>query len=73
VEREFNMSPRKPTIDDLDDVDDEDGAVEEEVRQPTDLSLELRHAEDAGLGGSPTNPPDDTGLEDLTDEQEGER
>jgi hypothetical protein len=67
------MSPRKPTIDDLDDVDDEDGVVEDEVRQPTDLSLDLRHAEDAGLGGSPTNPPDDTGLEDLTDGQEDER
>jgi hypothetical protein len=67
------MSPRKPTVDDLDDVDDEDGAVEDEVRQPTDLSLDLRHAEDAGLGGSPTNPPDDTGLEDLTEDQEDER
>jgi hypothetical protein len=67
------MSPRKPTIDGLDDVDDEDGAVEEEVKHPGDLSLGMRHAEEAGLGGSPTNPPDDTGLEDLTDDHERER
>jgi hypothetical protein len=73
MERESIMSPRKPTIDDLDDVDDEDGVVEEEVKHPTDLSLGMRQAEDAGLGGSPTNPPDDTGLEDFTDDQEDER
>lgn len=29
------MSPRKPTIDDLDDIDDEDGALDE-----ADLDLE---------------------------------
>jgi hypothetical protein len=73
MEREFSMSPRKPTIDDLDDVDDEDGSVEEEAKQPTDLSLGMRDADDAGLGGSPTNPPDETGLEDFTDDQEDER
>ena len=33
------MSPRKPTIDDLDDIDDEDGVLEEEVAQQTDLDL----------------------------------
>ncbi len=33
------MSPRKPTIDDLDDVDDEDGVLEEEAAQETDLDL----------------------------------
>lgn len=46
------MSPRKPTVDDLDDVDDEDGVVEDEVRQETDLSLDTRDAEEVGLGGT---------------------
>jgi hypothetical protein len=46
------MSPRKPTIDGLDDVDDEDGVLEDEARQETDLSLDLKHAEEVGLGGT---------------------
>jgi hypothetical protein len=40
------MSPRKPTIDDLDDVDDEDGVLEEEITQETDLDLTVHPAED---------------------------
>ena len=40
------MSPRKPTIDDLDDVDDEDGVLEEEAAQETDLDLMVHPAED---------------------------
>jgi hypothetical protein len=28
--QEGSMSPRKPTVDDLDDIDDEDGTLEEE-------------------------------------------
>jgi hypothetical protein len=51
------MSPRKPTVDDLDDVDDEDGVAEQEVAAPADLSLEVRRSDDVGLGG--TTPPDD--------------
>jgi hypothetical protein len=46
------MSPRKPTVDGLDDVDDEDGVVEDEARQETDLSLDLRDADEVGLGGT---------------------
>jgi hypothetical protein len=46
------MSPRKPTIDGLDDVDDEDGLVEDEAREETDLSLDQHDAEDVGLGGT---------------------
>lgn len=46
------MSPRKPTVDGLDDVDDEDGLVEDEVREETDLSLDQHDAEDVGLGGT---------------------
>jgi hypothetical protein len=40
------MSPRKPTIDDLDDVDDEDGVLEEEATEETDLDLTVHPAED---------------------------
>lgn len=40
------MSPRKPTIDDLDDVDDEDGVLEEELAQETDLDMTVHPAED---------------------------
>ena len=46
------MSPRKPTIDGLDDVDDEDGVLEDEARQETDLSLDMKYAEEVGLGGA---------------------
>ena len=45
------MSPRKPTVDDLDDVDDEDGVLEQEAAEPRDLKLNLRREEDVGLGG----------------------
>ncbi len=49
------MSPRKPTVDDLDDIDDEDGALEEEIAQETDLDLTVHDEADAGLGGMPAN------------------
>jgi hypothetical protein len=45
------MSPRKPTIDDLDDTDDQDGIQEDEKRQDTDLKLRRRHPDDVDLGG----------------------
>ena len=45
------MSPRKPTVDDLDDVDDEDGALEEEVAAESDLDLRVHDEGEAGLGG----------------------
>jgi hypothetical protein len=54
------MSPRKPTVDDLDDVDDEDGTLEEEVSAQSDLDLTDRDESDAGLGGLP---------QDLTEEE----
>ena len=49
------MSPRKPTIDGLDDVDDEDGVLEEEAAQPADLDLTVTDELEAGLGGLPNN------------------
>jgi hypothetical protein len=50
------MSPRKPTVDGQDDVDDEDGTVEDEARRQTDLKLHLRRADEVALGG--TSVPD---------------
>ena len=44
------MSSRKPTVDGLDDIDDEDGVVEEELSEETDLTLEVQSADDAILG-----------------------
>jgi hypothetical protein len=49
--REDDMSPRKRTVDDLDDVDDEDGAVEEEMSEETDLDVTVQDEQDTGLGG----------------------
>jgi hypothetical protein len=55
------MSPRKPTIDDLDDVDDEDGVLEDEAAQETDLDLTVEDAEEVlGL-------PAELGLESELD------
>jgi hypothetical protein len=56
---EDNMSPRKPTVDDLDDVDDEDGIVEEELSEKTDLDLTVRNEGEAGLGGLPSDAPEE--------------
>jgi hypothetical protein len=49
---EDEMSPRKPTIDDLDDIDDEDGALEEELEEETDLTLYEKDEDAAALGGT---------------------
>jgi len=40
------MSPSKQTVDQQDDVDDEDGTVEEESRWQTGLKLHWRSADD---------------------------
>jgi hypothetical protein len=47
------MSIRKPTIDDLDDIDDEDGTLEEEVAQETDLTLIVETADEIAEGSNP--------------------
>jgi hypothetical protein len=46
------MSPRKPTIDDLDDIDDEDGALEEELEEEGDLTLHEEGEDAVALGGN---------------------
>ncbi len=48
------MSGRRQTIDGLDDIDDEDGAVEEESSQETDLTLIVETADEAIMGSDPS-------------------
>jgi hypothetical protein len=57
------MSSRKPTVDGLDDVDDEDGVVEDESSEESDLTLQVESADDAILG-------DDSGLESANAREE---
>lgn len=47
------MSSRKPTVDDLDDTDDEDGILEEEIEQDSDLTLVVETAEEVVQGSDP--------------------
>jgi len=63
------MSSRKRTIDDLDDIDDEDGVLEEEISQDSDLTLIVETAEEVIKGSDPKlegplNP------DELDDEEE---
>ena len=48
------MSSRKPTVDDLDDVDDEDGVLEEEITEEYDLTLVVETADEVINGADPT-------------------
>jgi hypothetical protein len=57
------MSSRKPTVDGLDDVDDEDGVVEDESSEESDLTLQVESADDAILG-------DDSSLESANARRE---
>ncbi|MGH7510753.1 MAG: hypothetical protein ACREMZ_14955 [Gemmatimonadales bacterium] len=67
------MSIRKPTVDDLDDVDDEDGALEEEVAQENDLTLVVETAEEVIMGTDPKleGPlnPDELEVEEEEEEE----
>ena len=56
------MSPRKPTIDGLDDNDDEDGSLEEEKSAETDLTPRVAEEDQVGLGRTP--PGKDPYIED---------
>lgn len=68
------MSSRKPTVDDLDDVDDEDGVVEEEISEETDLTLTVETADEVIMGSDPRleGPidPDELDEEELVGEEE---
>ena len=60
------MSPRKPTIDGLDDTDDEDGVLEEEAAEDTDLTLHESDESAVGLGHTP--PERDEYIEDRKED-----
>lgn len=47
------MSSRKPTVDGLDDVDDEDGVAEEEISEETDMTLIVETQDELILGSDP--------------------
>jgi hypothetical protein len=57
------MSPRKRTVDDLDDTDDQDGIVQDDREQDADLKLHLVDADEADLGGTGAGKEDDTDQE----------
>lgn len=44
------MSGRKPTVDGLDDIDDEDGVLEEEISEENDLTLRVETADEVIMG-----------------------
>jgi hypothetical protein len=69
IAEEDDMSPRKPTIDDLDDVDDEDGVLEEEAAQETDLDLTVEDAERVALGGLPPELDPEMNSEEEEEEE----
>jgi hypothetical protein len=52
------MSPRKPTIDGTDDVDDEDGVAEDEAAEESDLTLHEEEADEVGLSRMPPEAGD---------------
>lgn len=62
------MSPRKPTIDDVDDVDDEDGVLEEDSATETDLTLRNTDSDDVALGGDQATTRLNSRLHDLEEE-----
>ena len=62
---------RKPTIDGLDDTDDEDGTLEKEAQADNDLSLHEEDEERVGLGHTP--PDRDPYIEDREDRKEDTR
>jgi hypothetical protein len=68
------MSSRKPTVDGLDDTDDEDGAVEEEISEENDLTLIVETAEEVIMGSDPQleGPinPDELDEEEIVEEEE---
>jgi len=68
------MSSRRQTVDDLDDVDDEDGVVEEEISEENDLTLIVETADEVISGSDPRleGPinPDELDEEEIVQEEE---
>ena len=71
---EDDMSSRRQTVDGLDDVDDEDGIVEEEISEENDLTLVVETAEEVIMGSDPRleGPinPDELDEEEIVQEEE---
>ena len=67
------MPGRRQTIDGLDDVDDEDGVVEEEISQESDMTLVVETADEVIMGADPNleGPlnPDELDDEGLAEEE----
>jgi len=68
------MSSRRQTVDGLDDIDDEDGIVEEEISEENDLTLIVETAEEVIVGSDPRleGPinPDELDEEEIVEEEE---
>ncbi len=68
------MSSRKPTVDGLDDIDDEDGVVEEEISEENDLTLRIESADEVIMGIDPRLEglinPDELDEADMVEEEE---
>ena len=68
------MSSRRQTVDGLDDIDDEDGIVEEEISEENDLTLIVETAEEVIVGSDPRleGPinPDELDEEEIVQEEE---
>lgn len=61
------MSSRKRTVDDLDDVDDEDGVLEEETAEEYDLTLVVETADEV-IKGTASELEDPINPDELEDE-----
>ena len=59
------MSGRKQTVDGLDDIDDEDGVVEEEACEENDLTLRVETADEVIMGNL-----DELDEEEIVEEEE---
>lgn len=65
------MSSRKPTVDGLDDIDDEDGIADEEISEESDLTL-IVETEDEVIMGSDPRLDGPINPDDLDEELAGE-
>ena len=61
------MSSRRPTVDGLDDLDDEDGIAEDEIAQESDLTLVVETADEVLMGSDPhlEGPPNPDEMDDA--------
>lgn len=65
------METRKPTIDDMDDPDDEDGQIVREAKQDNDLKLRKKDPDYVTLDDTVSAGIDEAGTEDVGDDAAG--